>query len=153
CERVLELDQKLPGILSGQQQPANVAERIALAELCQMPCKKRYLAALRFYEEAFVAEPKLTADRPSIARYNAACAAALASGGQGEDANGLDEPQCARLRPKALAWLRADLEAWKNVFAKESEKERPVIQQQMQHWQQDTDFADVRGPEALAKLP
>ena len=23
----------------------------------------------------------------------------------------------------------------------------------MQHWQQDTDFAGVRGPEALAKLP
>ncbi len=23
----------------------------------------------------------------------------------------------------------------------------------MQHWRQDTDFAEVRGPEALAKLP
>jgi len=28
----------------------------------------------------------------------------------------------------------------------------PAVQQRMQHWQQDKDFAGVRGPEALAKL-
>ena len=39
------------------------AERLALARLCQMPCKKRYAAAVRFYREAFTAEPKLTDDR------------------------------------------------------------------------------------------
>ena len=29
----------------------------------------------------------------------------------------------------------------------------PVVRQQMQHWQQDSDFVGVRGPAALAKLP
>jgi tetratricopeptide (TPR) repeat protein len=37
CERFAELDSKLPTILSGQKQPADNAERIALARLCQLP--------------------------------------------------------------------------------------------------------------------
>ncbi len=29
----------------------------------------------------------------------------------------------------------------------------PAVREQMQHWQQDSDFAGVRGSAALAKLP
>jgi tetratricopeptide (TPR) repeat protein len=153
CERLLELDRKLPAILIGRREPADTPERIALAELCQLPSKKRYLAALRFYEQAFAAEPKLTGDQPSFLRYNAACAAALAGCGRGDGADKLDTSERARLRQKALDWLRADLAAWHKVLEGERSKAAPVVRQQMEHWLEDTDFAGVRGSDALTKLP
>jgi serine/threonine-protein kinase len=153
CERFVELESKLPAILSGQQQPADIAEHLALAEFCQLPCKKRYAAASRFYREAFAAEPKLAGEQPSEPRYNAACAAALAGCGQGKDADKLDTNERTCLRRQALDWLRADLKAWRQVLDKSPDKAGPALAQQMKHWLQDADFAGVRGPDALARLP
>jgi tetratricopeptide (TPR) repeat protein len=152
AERWAKLDARLPAILKGHEHPKDAGERLALAELCQMPCKKCYLAALRFFEQAFAAEPRLTGDQPSFARYNAACAAALAGCGQGKDATGLGAEGRGRLRQQALEWLQADLEAWGRLLQKEPNRARMPIAQRMQHWLADTDFAGVRGPEALAKL-
>ena len=52
-------------------------------------------------------EPKLADNLAAVHRYNAACAAALAACGQGNDADNLDGKECARLRGQALDWLRA----------------------------------------------
>jgi serine/threonine protein kinase/tetratricopeptide (TPR) repeat protein len=109
-------------------------------------------AAARFYAEAFAAHPKLADDMRFLNRYNAACSAARAGCGQGQDAAGLDEAERARLRRQALDWLRADLAAWGQFLEKEPDKARPRVQWALRMWQQDTDFAGVRG-EALAKLP
>jgi serine/threonine protein kinase/Flp pilus assembly protein TadD len=109
-------------------------------------------AAARFYAEAFAAHPKLADDVRFLNRYNAACSAARAGCGQGQDAAGLDEAERARLRRQALEWLRADLAAWGQFLEKEPDKARPRVQWALRMWQQDTDFAGVRG-EALAKLP
>src|SRR5262249_48200787 len=128
-------------------------ERLALAQLCVMPCKKHYVVAERFFREAFEEEPKLADDKDAENRYNAACAAALAGCGQGEDADQLDTKECARLRQQALDWLRADLKAYRQLMDKSAGKAGPVIAQRMQHWLGDTDFAGLRGEEALAKLP
>jgi hypothetical protein len=38
-------------------------------------------------------------------------------------------------------------------LSKEPDKVRPLIVRQLRHWQEDADFAGVRGPQALAKLP
>ena len=152
CEYLLELDRKLPAFLSGELEPANLAERICLAQLCHLPCKKLYATAARLYAEAFAANPP-PADQPVVQRYNAAGAAALASCGQGKDADQTDDKERVRLRRQALEWLRADLAAWRQLLEKEPDKARPVVRRQMRHWQQDKDFAGVRGPEALAKLP
>jgi tetratricopeptide (TPR) repeat protein len=152
CERLVALDDKLPDVLSGKVQPADTAERLALAQLCQEH-KKRYAAAARFYTETFAAEPKLSGDQPSDLRYDAACAAALAGCGQGEDAKSLGDKERARLRRQALDWLQADLAAWRRLLEKEPAKAGPAVMQQMQHWQNDADFAGVRGVEALARLP
>jgi tetratricopeptide (TPR) repeat protein len=140
CQRLLELDRKLPAILSGKQQPADVGERLALAQLCQLPNKKRYRTALRFFEEAFAADPKLTGDQPSTFRYNAACAAALAGCGQGTDADKLDAKERARLRQQALDWLRADLKAWRQTLDRSPDKAGPAVEQKMQHWLSDGDL-------------
>jgi hypothetical protein len=86
-------------------------------------------------------------------RYNAACAAALAGCGQGQFTADLDENKCVRLRRQALDWLRADLEAWRSLLAKDPDKARPVVVKQLQHWQVDPDFANIRGREALGRLP
>jgi serine/threonine protein kinase/Flp pilus assembly protein TadD len=152
-ERLLELNGKLAAILSGQKQPADAAERLALAQLCLLPCKKQYAAAVRFYNEAFADKPQLADDLNAQHRYNAACSAALPGCGQGKDADKLDERERTRLRQQALTWLQADLGAWRKQLERDEEKARPVVQQTMQHWLRDTDFAGVRGPEPLAKLP
>ncbi len=140
-------------MVSGLERPADNAERLAFAQLCQMSCKKQFAAAARFYAEAFASQPALAEDLSAASRYNAACAAALAGGGQGQDAAGFDEKERVRLRTQALAWLNADLLAWRRALEKEPTKSGPIVAQQLQHCLQDPDFNGVRGADALAKLP
>ncbi len=153
CERLVELDGKLPAILNGQKQPTDVGERLALAQLCQLPCKQQHVAATRFYSEAFADKPHLADDLNAQHRYNAACAAALAGCGQGKDADKLDEKERIRWRQQALDWLRADLKAYRQLLEKSAGKAGPAIAQRMQHRLQDADFAGVRDAEALARIP
>ncbi len=152
-EQRLELDRKLSAILKGQKQPADSAERLALAKLCQLPSKQQHQAATRFYTTAFADKPQLADDLNAQHRYNAACAAALAGCGQGKDADKLDTKERTRLRRQALDWLRADLKAYQQAMEKTAGKAGTEIGQRMQHWLQDGDFAGVRGDQALAKLP
>jgi tetratricopeptide (TPR) repeat protein len=144
---------KLPAILSGKAKADNPSEQLILATACQPPYKRLYAAAAQFYTDAFAAQPPLADDLNMQHRYNAACAAALAGCGQGEDAEKLDTKERVRLRQQALGWLRADLKAYRQVLDKSSGKAKPAIAQLMQHWLKDTDFAGVRGSDALAKLP
>jgi hypothetical protein len=109
CEQFRKLETRLPAFLKGDAQPADAAEQQALAELCQN-YKKLYAAAARFFADAFTQQPKL-ADALGSHRYNAACAAALAAAGQGEDAAKLPGKERTRLRRQTLDWLRAELAA------------------------------------------
>ena len=151
CERLVELEGKLPGFLERTITPASPAEQIELARLCSL--KRLNRAAARFYEEAFVAEPKLADDLGTGHRYNATCTAALAGCGQGKDADKLEDKDRAGLRRQALDWLRADLDALGRLLANKPLEARPLVVQKMRLWLADTDFAGVREPEALAKLP
>ena len=151
CERLIELDGKLPGFLDGKATPASADERVELAGLCAL--KGLNAAAARFYEDAFAAAPKLADDLGAAHRYDAACAAALAGCGRGQDANKLDDQGRARLRRQALDWLWADLKTWRGLLEKGPYVNRPAVAQQLRHWQVDADLAGVRGAEALAKLP
>jgi tetratricopeptide (TPR) repeat protein len=150
CERFAALDEKLAAVLGGQAEPSSAAERTELASLCQHPARRLYVTAARFAADAFAADARLAADLSQAHRYNAACAAAIAGCGQGKDAEKLDDRERTRLRQQALTWLRADLAAWRKAA---EAKLRPVVRQRMQHWLGDTDFAGVRDPQALAKLP
>jgi serine/threonine protein kinase/tetratricopeptide (TPR) repeat protein len=150
CEHLVELETRLPALIAGKSRPANLAEQIELAEVCSL--KHLHGDAARFYAAAFDLEPKL-AEMLDAHRYNAACAAALAGCGQGRDAARVDENERARLRKQALAWLRAELESWGRELAKEPDKTRPVAERALQHWLTDADLAELRGVDALAKLP
>jgi tetratricopeptide (TPR) repeat protein len=147
-----ELDARLSRLLAGAEQPSGAAERLSLAALCQLH-KRFYAAAARWYGEAFAARPSLADDPASGNRYNAACAAALAGCGQGEDAKALGKGERAKLREQALAWLRSDLAAWGNLMEKEPGKARAAVSQVLRHWLADPDFNGVRGQQALAGLP
>jgi hypothetical protein len=141
----------LPLLLSGKEQPASPAERIALAYFSSVH-KKCHAAAARFYADAFAEQPELATNPNFPRRYSAACSAALAGCRQGKDAANLSEDHCARLRKQALEWLHADLGALDRLLANEPGKARPLIVRRMQHLQTDGDFAGMRD-NALTRLP
>ncbi len=130
-------------------QPKDVQAHYNLGNILKE--KGNFPEAIRYYQAALDLNPKLGDHLRLQHRYNAACAAALAGCGQGEDAAKLDDKERRGLRKQALDWLRADLAAWSKVLEKDPQS-RPAVQKTMQHWRQDKDFAGVRG-DALAKLP
>jgi hypothetical protein len=151
AQRLAELDDRLPQCLAGRAQPTDAAERLALAQLCQVH-KQLYAAAARFYAEAFAQQPAAAEEQSAGHRYNAACAAALAGCGQGKDADALDEKERGRLRRQALDWLQRDLRAWQRLQEKQPDKAGPAVGQTLRHWLEDPDFNGVRGA-GLARLP
>jgi superkiller protein 3 len=152
CEQLLALDKKLAAILKGEGKPADAAECLALAVLCQQN-KQLYRASARFYSDAFAAQPKLADNPRTQPRYGAACAAVLAAAGRGKDADKLDAKERTRLRKQALDWLRADLAMWGKLLEKATPQQRTVVQKTLTHWKRDADLTTVRDKEALAQLP
>jgi tetratricopeptide (TPR) repeat protein len=152
AEQLVALDNKLPKLLSGEAQPADNAERLSVARLCQQPCKRLYAASARFYTDAFAKQRQLANDLNAQHRFNAARAASLAGTGQGNDAGGSEERERARLRRQALAWLRADLVVYPRLADKGPTQARALVQQRLANWQHETDLGGVRGA-AVAKLP
>jgi len=152
CERLVELDAKLAQVLKGDEKPADVAERLALADFCGRH-KSLHAAAARHYADAFAEQPQVADDLQTDPRYDAARVAALAGCGQGKDADQLDARERARLRRQALDWLRADLAAYRRLLDEQPKRAGPAVSERLRQWKQDEDFAGVRGSDALAKLP
>jgi serine/threonine protein kinase/Tfp pilus assembly protein PilF len=151
AEDLARLDARLPALLKGEERPKDVSERLALAQFCQIH-KKLFAAAVGWYGEAFAAQPELADDPNAYHRYNAASAAALAGCGQGQDAARLSDQARVGMRKQALKWLRADLEAWRRRLDEEPTRYRPAVARLLAHWLANTDFAGVRGEQALGKL-
>jgi len=105
------------------------------------------------YAAAFAAAAKLADDLWAWRRYNAACHAALAAAGQGEDAVKLDDKERTRLRQQALDWLRADLALRSKQLASGQPADRATVRQKLRYWQKDSDLAGIRDAAALMKLP
>jgi serine/threonine-protein kinase len=152
-ERLAELDRKRKAIERGEAEPADSAERIALAQFCTEPGLRLYAAAVRFYSAAFAADPRLADDPAAGHRYQAVCCALQAGTGQGADATPLNDPQRPRWRRQAVDWLRADLALERKRFDRGTPGERQMVQERLRRWQRDPDLAGVRDAAALAKLP
>ncbi len=114
---------------------------------------KQFAAAAKLWAEAMEGDRKLADDRQTQHRYNAACAAALAAAGQGQDEPPLDDAAKAKLRRQALDWLKAERTAWGKLLESGPPQARPFIVRTLSHWQKDTDLAGIRDAAALAKLP
>jgi tetratricopeptide (TPR) repeat protein len=149
CQRLVELEGQLPAILGGQTKPAGAAEQCEFAQLCH--AKQHYLAAARFWADAFTADPKLAADLKSGRRYDASCAAARAAAGQGADAEQLDSKDRSRWRKQALQWLRAELATYTQLLESRKPEDYRLVRQRLRNWQYDYELASVR--DALAELP
>jgi tetratricopeptide (TPR) repeat protein len=151
CERLLVLDARLPCLLQGKVQVASPAEGLEYAALCYL--KKLSSAAVRLCAEAFATDPKLEDNLAADHRYFAACSAALAAAGQGQDAIQLTAQERARLRRQALTWLRADLTRWTKVLETGIPRARKIVKEKLQHWQRNSDLAGIRDAAWLVNLP
>jgi serine/threonine-protein kinase len=145
AEQRVELERRLE---AGRPETASAGESLAVAEVYH--CKQRYADAVAFYRRAFEQEPKLAASLSSGLRYSAACAAALAGAGRGEQAGSLDASGRAELRKQALTWLREDLEAWGRLAM--NPKARPAASAELRLWQRHPNLAGLRDP-AASRLP
>jgi serine/threonine-protein kinase len=142
AEYLVKLDEKLSTVLAGESSPKDAGESLTLAQLCQQ-YKRRHAAAVRFYAEALAAAPKLAADPGQSHRYKAACSAALAAAGRGDDATQLPDRVRPLFRRQAFVWLSADLT---------DQSRRSDARERLRRWQQDADLAAVRDWAALAEL-
>jgi len=135
ARRLLELDARLPRLLEGAEEPATASEAVEFARLCST-YRQRHAVAVRLYELAF----RLDAALAPSHRHEAARAALRASdaGRQG-------------LRQQALAWLRADLAAWRALPP--TDPLAAQVPDKLGRWLKEADLASVREPDALAKLP
>ena len=147
--RFAVFDARLSAVLMGEQ-PRTNAERIGLAR--RALDTERYVAAARLSTEAFQADPTLANDRKVPLRYNAACAAALASAGIGKVDPPPDDAQKEKLRAQAVGWLKEELAVWRKLADSSPPAERSVIIQTLKHWRQDADLTGIRDQAALSNL-
>src|SRR5262249_12835567 len=150
CDRLMKLEKRWPRLMTREDKPASARESLDIATMCGH--RRMYAAAARFAAEAFAAGPKLADDLGGQPPFIAACAAACAAAGKGEDAAKLDDKERTRLRKQALDWLRADLalrrKQLKSWWPGEAEQARAALAL----WQKEADLASIRDKAALAKL-
>jgi serine/threonine-protein kinase len=150
CQRLVELEPRLSGLLAGIDHPADLAERLEFAQLCTL--KQRFAAAAELYAEAFAAQPRLAAELRAGHRYSAACSAVRAGCGQGVNADALTAGDRLRWRRQALTWLRDDLAGWTRLLQGGGPATAPALTQTLRDWQTDPDLAGLRDPAHLTRL-
>jgi serine/threonine-protein kinase len=144
-ERWIELEQRLPAAVND---PQNVA-REELGEFAQLCYYKKWFGqAATFWQRALGSEQRTASDDLTNVRYNAACAAALAGCGQGNDNPPLDDASRTAWRQQALRWLGEELAELKAHSSDET-----TLGKQLAQWQRDRDLAGLRDESLLLSLP
>jgi serine/threonine-protein kinase len=173
----------LAALLAGQEQPRDGNERLALVAVCQSAlrtemavrllatvnqprnnedrlaqvavCKsmKQFARAASLYADAFKADTAFSNIPGTAHRYNAACSAARAGSGEGEDAVGLSERERASWREHANRWLRDDLVAKRALLSGPPSAERNALSGKLEFWSKDPALAGIRDDSRLHKLP
>ena len=152
ARRLMDLESKIPAFLRGEAKPKDLAERLALADLCYKT--GRYANSVRFYVESFAESPTLGDDPTNGQRCNAARSAALAASGRGKGEPSPDDGAKVKLRERALDWLRADLAAWAGrLEAGDEQARKEEVERLLSHWKEDVDLACIRGEANLAAFP
>jgi hypothetical protein len=143
----------LPGLsdfLAGKAEPQHNDERLALLGVCQFTNRNRLL--VRLYTSAFAADPQLAEDVKAGHCYHAACAAALAGSGHGENGGDLSQEERARWRMMACSSLAEDLAAWARNWESGIVADRDLVRRTLTGWLIDPDFAGLREPGVLNRL-
>jgi tetratricopeptide (TPR) repeat protein len=150
CERLLKLDQELPALLKGDIRPSTPEDWLDYIHVCQL--KKSYASQTTLWKRAFTAHPPPSDPRAGY-RLRAARAAALAAGGQCQDANKLTEREKADLRQQVLKWLQTDIKEWSKHLEKREPSLVLALFESLGHWQATTDLAGLREEKSLAIIP
>jgi tetratricopeptide (TPR) repeat protein len=136
---------------AGRTRPATPAEALEFAELVSQAPRRRYVLAVRFYRDAFAADPALADDLTEEDRYKAACIAARAAAGQDEEMTTLGVEEWGYLTAQALKWLRDDF-TQRASLAKDP-KQWWTVRERLTHWKKDPALATVRDPAWLSAMP
>jgi serine/threonine-protein kinase len=136
--------------LEGKYEPRDNTERLALLGVCRF--KNRTYASAKLFADAFAADPKFGDDPRLSHRYHAACAAALAGTGLGDDASKLSEAERSRLRKQAFEWLAHDLAMLDKQLQGATVESHGHLIKFLKQCQTNPDFKEVREPSALAKM-
>jgi serine/threonine-protein kinase len=152
CDAMLAVETKLPAILAGKERPTDAPTQRALAEWC-LKHKRLTATAVGFYASALSTQPSLADDLEAGNRYHAACAAALAGCGTGEDVADLDSEKRAALRKLALDWLTAEYDVCAERHRLGKPGDRTVMATTVRSWLKSEDLAGVRDEQGLARLP
>jgi tetratricopeptide (TPR) repeat protein len=147
-----KLDERLRPILIGEERINGPEEQVELGRMCLF-FKHMYVNAGVFFAEAFGNRPELSNDLRNTNRYDAACAAALAGTGQGEDVAALQERDKQVWRERARHWLEEDLTLWSKLAASDKAADRALTRAAMFRWKQERYLAGIRNKDALLKLP
>ncbi len=145
AERLVAASDRLAAFAQGKADPSSPLDALDMGQAGYY--EKSYVSSAMAWARAFEMEPQRADDLKAGHRYNAACAAALASSGKGTDAATLDAAGRTRWRRQAIDWLRANLDAWKKAG------DAKTARSTLEHWKQDTDLAGLRDEVELAKLP
>jgi serine/threonine-protein kinase len=151
CERLIEVERRLPAILDGKARPVNATEQIEFAWICG--ARQLHAAAARLYAEAFAAGGEDGEKWKTQYRYSAARHAALAGCSQGKDADTLSDKDRARWRGQAHEWLRAEVVLQAKRLESGKPADRAEVRRKTQWWLADAQLACVRSAEAIARLP
>jgi eukaryotic-like serine/threonine-protein kinase len=149
-EEWVKIGPRLNAILRGDERPKDTAEARIVAD-CAYD-RHRHSASARIVAEAFSADPDAEKDLATSVRYNAACSAARAGTGRSLDAPN-NEADRAKLRWRALGWLKDDLDARSKALDAGPPTPGQDWRSYFRHCRDDADFAGVHKAGALAKLP
>ena len=148
---MVELEKKLPSVVSGEVKPTDASEMFTLAVMCF--AKELYGVATRLCIDAFKTTPALSEDLAAQNRYVAACAGALAGSGRGKDTPLPDEKTRTLCRKQALDWLKDDLAARSRLLESGSPQARQAVANTLLHWKRDPDMAGIRDEVYLKQYP
>jgi eukaryotic-like serine/threonine-protein kinase len=151
CERLIALEDRLPAVLRGDEQPGDVAKTLEFAELCGI--RGQLVAAARLYADALATSPQSAEDLHAEHRYRAACAAALVGCDRGGDGADLSREERARWRGRAREWLRAEVTLWTKALDGGPQADRLLVRNRLTHLWADPDLAVLFDHDALDKLP
>jgi hypothetical protein len=140
------LAERLPSVLEGTEPAGAAADAADLASICYQ--RRLYAGSTRLWKSGMDQFEGLAADLARGCRYDAACSAALAGCGKGDDSPPGEDARAA-LRKQALEWLREDLSARMATEVAPT----PEGLASLPHWREDSDLAGVRDAAALEALP
>jgi serine/threonine-protein kinase len=150
AKRLAALKTRLAALLAGTDRPANDDERGGFAKLCAS--LQLYATSAALWEETLACRGERSEDPRTPDHYAAACAAALAGCGQGNDTPAPDDAGRERLRKKALAWLHTDLVDYSRMIESGAPHDRARARKRLGLWQISRALAGIRDQSALASL-